>query len=226
MSRTHVVISSSLVRFGDLSALLFFFICASLWRDVFTHTITMNGQGRLHPKSLDFLYATFVPGVFLSILLFALLPFFPFLSFRFSVFLFSFFILDLEVTTMSMADRHRLINWLLRETLGECGYLNKIEARFTCRTRLAMEAAPRSIRSLFGEARLCWGVREQGFGSEQLQLRRLVCLQRARPFFCLFIYDTKTGNERRNKKEKKKKTAEGFLKVPSERKFERAFGFC
>lgn len=193
MSRTHVVISSSLVRFGDLSALHFFFICASLWRDVFTHAITMNGQGRLHQKSLDFLYATFVPGVFLSILLFALLPFFPFLSFRFSVFLCSLLILDLEVTTMSMADRHRLINWLLRETLGECGYPNKIEARFTCRTRLAMEAAPRSIRSLFGEARLCWGVKRTRVWFGTIAVEAFGLFAKGSPFLLPFYLRHKNG---------------------------------
>lgn len=27
---------------------------------------------------------------------------------------------------MSMVDRHRLVSWLFRETLGECSYRNKL----------------------------------------------------------------------------------------------------
>lgn len=82
--------------------------------------------------------------------------------------------------------------------------------------RLAMEAAPRSVRSQLGETSLCWK-REKGVDSEQLQIRRLVCLPRARPFFLLFIYDIKTRNKRR-------KNGRGLLTAPSEEtRIERAF---
>lgn len=63
----------------------------------------MNGQGRLHQKSLDFLYATFVNCV---ILFYSIVRafFFLLLLLFFSL---SLLILDLELTTMSMTDRHR-----------------------------------------------------------------------------------------------------------------------
>lgn len=55
----------------------------------------------------------FVIDVFLSVLLLALL------LFRlFSVFVSSLLILDRDLTTMSVADRHRLVNWLYDVRLG------------------------------------------------------------------------------------------------------------